>query len=307
MQPLVIYHKDCTDGFGAAFAAWLKLGTEAEYLPMAYNADTSPDKLADMCKAREVYILDFSFPKLVMQHIIGAAARVVWLDHHKTAFEMWCPKHAHELFTQSEVVIHSKPVSCHIVLDNNKSGALLAWEYFHQDKPAPELIKRIDDRDRWVFEYYGSREAHAALSSYKPWTFEQWAGKGWASPNYDEDNHSCGELIKEGAALLRAQDQAVRDMAKQAQACAVRCGVVEFPGLAVNANLHHSELGHELANESGTYGLIWYVGQDGRVRCSLRSNGGYDVSEIAKYFGGGGHKNAAGFEISVDVIMRWFK
>ncbi len=33
---------------------------------------------------------------------------------------------------------------------------------------------------------------------------------------------------------------------------------------------------------------------DGRIRCSLRSTGGIDVSEIAAKFGGGGHKMAAG-------------
>jgi bifunctional oligoribonuclease and PAP phosphatase NrnA len=34
--------------------------------------------------------------------------------------------------------------------------------------------------------------------------------------------------------------------------------------------------------------------KDGRVRCSLRSRGAVDVSEVAARFGGGGHKNAAG-------------
>jgi phosphoesterase RecJ-like protein len=34
--------------------------------------------------------------------------------------------------------------------------------------------------------------------------------------------------------------------------------------------------------------------EDGRIRCSLRSTGGIDVSEIAAKFGGGGHKKAAG-------------
>jgi phosphoesterase RecJ-like protein len=34
--------------------------------------------------------------------------------------------------------------------------------------------------------------------------------------------------------------------------------------------------------------------EDGRIRCSLRSTGGIDVSEIASKFGGGGHKKAAG-------------
>jgi len=34
--------------------------------------------------------------------------------------------------------------------------------------------------------------------------------------------------------------------------------------------------------------------KDGRIRCSLRSKGGVDVSKIAQKFGGGGHKPAAG-------------
>lgn len=40
----------------------------------------------------------------------------------------------------------------------------------------------------------------------------------------------------------------------------------------------------------------------GKVRCSIRSRGGYDVAEVARVFGGGGHKNAAGctFETSLD-------
>lgn len=84
MKPLVIYHANCTDGFGAAFAAWLKLGDEAEYLPMNYG-DTSPDMMAEKCRDREVYILDFSFSKLVMDHIFQAATRVTWLDHHASS------------------------------------------------------------------------------------------------------------------------------------------------------------------------------------------------------------------------------
>ena len=78
-------------------------------------------------------------------------------------------------------------------------------------------------------------------------------------------------------------------------------------GLACNATLHISELGHVLATQSGTYALIWYVSQDNKVKCSLRSNGDYDVSAIAKAFGGGGHKNAAGFETDIDTLMGWIR
>ena len=97
MKPLVIYHANCTDGFGAAFAAWLKLGDEAEYLPMEYLKtdgksstdllhEFSTEKIPGACiSEREVYILDFSLPKAVMDWIFQIAKRVVWLDHHATS------------------------------------------------------------------------------------------------------------------------------------------------------------------------------------------------------------------------------
>ena len=41
----------------------------------------------------------------------------------------------------------------------------------------------------------------------------------------------------------------------------------------------------------------WFRRADGRIQYSLRSRDDrMDVSEIAKKFGGGGHRNAAGFE-----------
>ena len=67
MKSLVIYHANCTDGFGAAFAAWLKLGDEAGYLPMEYNKNPNNyfggRPIAQWARDTDVYILDFSFPR----------------------------------------------------------------------------------------------------------------------------------------------------------------------------------------------------------------------------------------------------
>ena len=82
--------------------------------------------------------------------------------------------------------------------------------------------------------------------------------------------------------------------------------IEEFQGLAANCPPHLvSDVGHELANRSGTFGLLWSLDKDGRCNCSLRSNGNYDVSAIAKAFGGGGHKNAAGFEVPLSQLLTW--
>lgn len=312
MKPLVIYHADCTDGFGAAFAAWLKLGDEAEYLPMHYGNVIKADGL----DFTDVYILDFSFPRPVMNELFRVAKRVVWLDHHKTAFEAFGLDPNKRFVEAIPDVGHTPFQGAHYtVLDNNKSGALLAWEYFHPGKEVPLFIKHIDDRDRWQFKIDGSKEFHAAMSSYRPWSFEQWRDMLLHEP-YPVDVH---QLLAEGAAILRAQEQHVQQMVGHARKCRIVGGVVgyevgpfgdvdvfeHFDGLAVNASLHQSEVGHVLATRSGTYGLVWYLGDDAMVRCSLRSNGDYDVSAIARCLGGGGHRNAAGFSCTADQLLRW--
>ncbi len=309
-KPLVIYHANCTDGFGAAFAAWMKLGDGAEYVPMQYGADYSKSENTFEVHGREIYILDFSFPRDIMDMLFAKAKRVVWLDHHKTAFEMWCGKYEKGMRVHENV---GNPDVHELILDDNKSGALLAWEWFHGHKDVPMLIQHIDDRDRWVWALDGSAELHAALGAMQPWSFEKW-------PDVFELASDRGmlDLYTEGAAILRAQKQHVERMAKQAQKCRIikteskpdgehweANVLVDASGLAVNASLHQSEVGHELANQSGTFGCVWYVGADNRVQCSLRSNGEYDVSAVARAFGGGGHRNAAGFETDIETLMSW--
>ena len=63
-----------------------------------------------------------------------------------------------------------------------------------------------------------------------------------------------------------------------------------------------SEAGNILAKESGTFGMTWMINSKGMANVSLRSIGDYDVSAIAKTFGGGGHRNAAGFEVAFDRL-----
>ena len=324
MKPLVIHHATCADGFGAAFAAWLKLGDDAEYVPMQYldpklNAVEAWEALSAAIPSkantgREVYILDFSLPKAVMDKLFAVSERVVWLDHHKTAFEMWCEDGERSLCEQSNG-------RDEVILDNNKSGAILTWEYFHPGEEIPQLIRHIDDRDRWQFKMEGTKELNAALWS-APWNFQQWK---------ELNESDLVPMYKAGKAILRAHDQNVQSVVKgAARNCSIVPAVIDSVesykspwvwwndpehgdtcganGLAANCPPHlQSDVGHELANQSGTFGLLWSIDKDGQCKCSLRSNGGYDVSAIAKAFGGGGHRNAAGFTTSIQTLLGWLK
>jgi len=296
MKRLVIYHANCTDGFGAAFAAWLAMGDTAEYIPVDYG-NPIPCEVA----GRSVHILDFSFPAEVMKDIIQQAEYVVWLDHHKTAFENWAGDERQLYVDETEYT--------YIVLDNNKSGAMLSWKYFHPGTKVPDWVHCIDDRDRWQFKINDSKSFHAGMAARKPWTFDQW--------RTDVGSDYLTQIVFEGSILLAEQERQVKSMAKKARSCdlVVKHYTHEddlpewhhYLGLAINTNIHMSEIGHELANAGLTYGLIWYVDQDNKVKCSLRSNGDYDVSLIARAFGGGGHKNAAGFSTDINTLMGWLK
>lgn len=304
MKPLVIYHDSCADGFGAAFAAWRKFGDDAEYLPMQYGARAEVRPPID---GRDVYILDFSYDRQRMGIIFRDAARVVWLDHHASVFKDWgvpLDDVADEL-TMGLV----QPNRHHVCLDNNKSGAILAWEYFHPNTEIPMMIRHIDDRDRWQFKIAGTKEFSAALFSHQPWSFWQW-----------DSFLGFHNMYVEGKAILRAHNQNVQSVVKQARKCAVLhidgtedghygdTTLVRYTGLAANCPPHlASDVGHALATQSGTFGLLWYVDGDSQCNCSLRSNGDYDVSAIAKAFGGGGHTNAAGFSTNIDTLMGWLK
>lgn len=295
MKPLVIYHDHCQDGFGAAYAAWLAFGDNAEYLPMSYTPTlTMPDT-----DKREVYVLDFSFKKTEMIKLFNGAERAGWLDHHQTSFEVWCdggPMDGERKYYHSTVGPHQ------IILDNDKSGAVLAWEYFHPDKPVPLLIRHIDDRDRWQFKMPFTKQVCANLAAMQPWTFEQWHS---LAKRLEKQAKPYVDFIAEGAAILRATDAQVLSAARRAKPCTVwHPGVGRVSGLAINSSVHQSEIGHVLAKQCGTFGLIWRY-ENGVANISLRSVGDFDVSALARAFGGGGHQHAAGCQVNLDQLIGW--
>ena len=310
MKPLVIYHANCADGFGAAFTAWLKFGNEAEYLPMQYNEYLPSEAFLK----RDIYILDFSFERFIMDELFMTAENVVWLDHHKTAFQMWVGGK----FDGTEGDHHQEDEVRYITLSQSKSSALLAWEYFHPGIDIPMFIKYIDDYDRWQFKIEGTKEFNKALWSYVPWSFEQWNHKFSNTYDFLDKQHL---MRNEGEAILRAHEQNVQTVVEGAtRACVIDLSETNYfdnqinvesacvIGLAANCPPHlASDVGHTLATQSGTYGLLWFVDKEGKCKCSLRSNGDYDVSAIAKSFGGGGHNNAAGFEIDIQILLEWIK
>lgn len=274
---IVIYHGDCLDGSGAAYAAWLKLGDEGvEYLPYQYGRKP-PEDLA----GKEVYILDFSFPRNLLVEVVDRAHSVVLIDHHKTAIEDLQPLAAYEVYN------HVSMDNLHLSLDINKSGCVLAWEYFHPTKPVPGILIYIQDRDLWRW----------VLKRTKPITM----GLAFMEIDFrDYRNLREERLLEVGTILVEAEKSQLETLAKQKH----EADLNQWHTLACNApSFLASELGNKLALETGTFACVYsFDGASKQWKYSLRSVGDFDVSEIAKTFGGGGHRNAAGFSLHFNLF-----
>ncbi len=251
-RPLVLYHGDCPDGFGAAYAAWKRYGERADYRAISHG-DPAPD-----VRGRRVLVVDFAFARDVTEALRTEAADLRVLDHHRSA--------AADLRGLA-----------YCEFDMNRSGAVMAWEHLHR-APVPPLLRYVQDRDLWRNALPGSAEVSAALSAH-PYDVHVW------------DGLDVEALRREGAVLLRYQRQLVDRIA--ARATPIELGGVRVP--VVNSPVLQSEIGDRLARGQPFAG-VWWQGGDGLARWSLRSTPeGLDVSVIASRFGGGGHRNAAGF------------
>lgn len=279
MKTICIYHKGCTDGFGAAWVVWQsfkarvvsgeKVG-ELEFYPANYG-----EELPDV-DDKKVIIVDFSYKRPEMDLIIQKCHSLLVLDHHKTAEK------------ELEGIFDNPKVSG--VFDMEHSGAILAWKWFCPESPPPLLLQHIEDRDLWKFEMKGTKNIIAGLYSH-PQEFELWNGFMGAN--------SYWSLHEDGSAISRQHDKNVGALVRSSTLRMVLSGhnvpVANMPYMMA------SDAGHILA-KGEPFSVTYWDFKDGRT-FSLRSEeSGLDVSEIAAEYGGGGHKHAAGFKVGFDEL-----
>lgn len=265
---LCIYHKSCADGLAAAVAVSLyfnELHQDCEFMTAQYG-DKAPN-----VTGKDVIIVDFSYSRDVLLVMKEQAKSLVVIDHHKT----------------SQAALAGLDF-CHF--DMTKSGAVLTWEYLFPNLPLPKLFEYVQDRDLWLWQLPGSREVSAALASHKPFISD------WKMFLTDI---AVGKLQDDGRAILRYQQQKIDAVVSQP------VEMIELAGYTVpcvNATHLISEIGNELA-KNNPFAVLYFDTNDKRVFSLRSTDEGVDVAEIAKQFGGGGHRNAAGFTTSKPKVI----
>ena len=282
MRRTCFYHAGCPDGFGAAWAVWRVWGDAAAYVARGHD---------DPLQAREhegdlVVFVDIAPDNASLLGLLGHAAQVVVLDHHVSSRARYerDPELAREVRAGGHLVR----------FDLEHSGAVLAWQHFHPGEPVPGLLRYVEDQDLWRWKLPRSEEVTAAVASH-PRQFEAWDALA---------STSVEKLADEGIALVRANHTEVERALHQSHPVWLGKRRIE----AVNAQHLRSWIGHELAKRASfgrAWGLVYRLLGD-RVDASLYSIGDDDVSAVAAEWGGGGHRNAAGFSVPLERWLREF-
>ena len=267
MKTACLMHNDL-DGFSSGYSLWkaLKGTDELMFIEVQYGQEPPYEALREF-KPDRVYIVDFSYKAPVLKDFLNEFPETMVIDHHKSSLS--------ELEAAFEDRVYKTYVH-----DVNLSGCVMTWQHLFPEEEVPEILLYVQDRDLWKFELENSKEINAYIASL-PKDFEEW------------DSFYTPEAYDAGRAIIRLQEKAIERRLKDAR-------MVEISGYAVpcvNASDNISELGEAMckAYPDAPFSVSYCDRGDGKRSYSLRSRNGFDVSEVAKRFGGGGHPRAAGF------------
>lgn len=270
----VIYHNNCTDGFGSALCAYKYFENyPSDKRPMYHGGKFGTLPPLDDIKNKCVLICDFSYKWLILQKLCSVVKKLLILDHHKTAVD-----------DLKELPDSNK------IFTMNHSGAYITWRFFFRNQPVPLGILYIEDNDLWAKKMPNTNEFTATVFSL-PFTFEEY-GK------LLDENYINDKIIPMGKGILQHNTNIIERSLKYV--------VPKF--MLINdkyyfiAYLNTTELKSELGNKSFTiypninFSVMYsHNDHNNSTIYSLRSlDTASDVSEIAKFFGGGGHRNASG-------------
>lgn len=293
-KPICIYHGGCFDGFAAAWAVGCAFGSDnLDFYPGVYQ-EAPPD-----VTNRDVIIVDFSYKAHVLKEMADKASSLLVLDHHKTAMnDLEFLPYAGNNFTDWQYNRVDRRNSG-AVFDMDRSGCMITWQFFF-DVPTPIMFTppimftHIQDRDLWQFNYEETKAVIANLSSF-PFDFNLWDDLMLM------DQNDIFEFAREGKAILRKTTGDIDKLIEENLQWSVIDGW-DVPVCNV-PYMYASELANRIIERLSEENIpvhfaACYWDVDGYRNFSLRSfDGGIDVSEVAKKYGGGGHRNAAGFKI----------
>jgi len=215
------------------------------------------------------YMVDFSLPSEDMA-TLNSRCNLVWIDHHISAIK------------------DSGSLGIAGLQIDGKAGCELTWEFLFPDQPMPEAVRLLGRYDVWD---HTDPDTLIFQIGCKMYDLEPASGLWFKL--FANDKDSLAQILMEGELLNRYQALQNTDM------CKSNSFEVRFEGL--NCIAMNGGLGLQIFDSvwCDKYDMMITFSTNGEQwRVSLYQTGreNVDCSVIAKKYGGGGHKGAAGFQ-----------
>ena len=269
---VILYHGGCPDGFGGAYAAWKKFGDAADYIPTRYQQSV-PENL----EGKELYVVDFCYEQDTMNELFKNSKSLTVLDHHEGTRE----------------VVESMP---NHVYDASRSGASIAWHYFHPDTPLPTFLHYVENAD--LFRMISDDERALITYAYaQSFHFDIWDDL----VHRIEDPAERAKMIERGSTYQEYFQLLAHQLAGNAE-------LVSFEGhtcyLIAGEKMFITELGTQLRDKRPPLALVVRAGATG-LRVSIRSDNTINAAKLAQKYGGNGHPNSAAFFLPWGTPIPW--
>ena len=264
------YHHNDLDGRCSAAIvnrfAVLKDSEDSEYIEVEYSSNIDITKIKDN---ETIFIVDFSFKPEIMKEVLLKTKDIVWIDHHKTTADY---DYGIELKGLREF------------REKMYSGCELTWKYFNPQKDIPYFIRLIGDRDcwRWLFGE-DTKFFNLGMRIYSTSPLDDIWNRLFDDPLKVED------IKKDGKICEKFRNNFCKDYIKnygfETEFEGYKCfavGIYYFGSETFGDKIDK----YDICLPYEFLGDKWIVGLYSET---------VDVSVIAKKYGGGGHKGAAGF------------
>jgi uncharacterized protein len=278
-RTILIYHHDDNDGNCAAAVAANNYDRDEFAIKfVAINYGKEPWTEEEIKAAEKVWLVDFASDRMD-EFVKACGPSLIWIDHHRTAMEKFP-----DLWNSSSIPG---------IRSLEKAACVLTWEFTHPENISPPpAVAYIGDKDMWRFEYAETRAFSAGFSLMVK-TPDDPVWDVLLGPEYED---TVNKMISIGDLLLEAQSYKLQKAFDRG----VDFIFHKWRARLVNTTGNISELGEFIYKKPDYDIAVMWQAVENMIVFSLRSDSGNpespDCAGIAQQYGGGGHKNAAGFQ-----------
>lgn len=273
-----IYHNRDQDGYTSG-AILKRKYPDIKLVGWDYS-ETIPWAL--FTQGEEVIMIDISFKMPDMMKLLAlTGGKLTWIDHHVSAYK------------EFEAYEDDAKYGIQYVYEADRAACEVGWKYFFPDEILPESVLLIGQYDTWRLN--GSYRWNAQILPFQMYMrLKCSAPEEFPVELWEDDFEKMKNYFVIGKSIMEYQAKENTKYAKQAFGAIIG----GLRAICLNTTLFSSNTFASVWNPDLYDFMLPFAYMNGKWKCSMyTTKPDVDCSELAKARGGGGHKQAAGFEV----------